>query len=154
MKISNDCVVAIHYTLTDDNGATLDSSSGGEPLQYLHGARGLIPGLEQQLEGREAGHEFTASIQPEDAYGVQDAQLVQEVPLQALAEIENLTVGMQLQSRAPDGNVQMLVVEAIGEESATLNANHPLAGQVLHFEVSVASVREASEEEVEHGHPH
>ncbi len=154
MKIANDCVVSIHYTLTDDAGQTLDSSSGGDPLDYLHGAKGLIPGLERELEGREQGDSFKASIQPEDAYGLPNPELVQDVPLEALAQIENLTVGMQLQSRTDDGRVQVLVVEAIGEQHATLNANHALAGQVLHFDVTVAGVREASAEELEHGHAH
>jgi len=154
MKIANDCVVSIHYTLTDDAGQTLDSSAGRDPLTYLHGTGSLIPGLEQELDGREAGQAFQATIQPDDAYGMPRPELVQEVPLAALAQIENLQEGMQLQSRNPDGAVQMLVVEAIGDESATLNANHALAGQVLHFEVAVEEVREATAEELAHGHPH
>lgn len=154
MKIANNCVVSIHYTLTDDAGQTLDSSSGGDPLNYLHGSNGLIPGLERELAGREQGDSFKASIQPEDAYGVPNPELVQDVPLEALAQIENLAVGMQLQSRTEDGRVQVLVVEAIGEQHATLNANHALAGQVLHFDVTVEGVREATAEELEHGHAH
>lgn len=154
MKIANQCVVAIHYTLTDDDGRQLDSSRDQDPLTYLHGGQGLIPGLERALEGREAGDEFQATVQPEDAYGTVDPQLIQDVPLEALAGIDDLQVGMALQSRAPDGRVQNLVVDAIGEESATLNANHPLAGTVLHFDVSVESVRAATEEELAHGHAH
>jgi len=154
MKIENHCVVSIHYTLTDDAGQTLDSSAGRDPLTYLHGTGSLIPGLEQELDGREAGQAFQATIQPEHAYGMPRPELVQEVPLEALAQVENLHEGMQLQSRSPDGRVQMLIVEAIGDESATLNANHALAGQVLHFDVTVEAVREATAEELEHGHAH
>lgn len=154
MKIANECVVSIHYTLTDDAGQTLDSSAGRDPLTYLHGTGSLIPGLEQELHGREVGQAFQATLQPEDAYGMPRPELVQEVPLEALAQIENLQEGMQLQSRGPDGSVQMLVVESIGAESATLNANHALAGQVLHFDVTVEEVREATAEELEHGHAH
>lgn len=92
--------------------------------------------------------------QPEDAYGISNPELVQEVPLDALAQIEGLQVGMQLQSQSPQGQVQVVTVQAIGETSATLNANHPLADQVLHFDVTVATIREATAEELESGHAH
>lgn len=151
MKIANQHVVSFHYTLTDDQGQELDSSRGSGPLTYIHGARGLIPGLERELEGREAGETFQASIQPADAYGEVNPQLIQDVPLDALAGIENLEVGMRLQSRTPDGEVQLLTVDAIGDESATLNANHALAGAVLHFDVAIEDVREATAEELEQG---
>jgi FKBP-type peptidyl-prolyl cis-trans isomerase SlyD len=154
MKIADQCVVAIHYTLTDEQGQELDSSRGKEPLTYLHGAQGLIPGLERQLEGREPGDTFSATVPPDEAYGPMQPELIQDVPLDALDGIDNLHVGMALQSRAPDGQVHNLRVEAIGDDTATLNANHPLAGAVLHFDVSVESVREATPEEREHGHVH
>ena len=154
MKIAESCVVSIHYTLTNNEGETLDSSAGGDPLAYLHGAGGLIPGLERELEGKEKGDQFQATIQPEDAYGEVNPGLVQEVPLDALSGIENLAVGMQLQSQSPDGRTQILIVEAIGAESATLNANHALAGVVLNFAVEVTDVRAATEEELAHGHAH
>jgi len=154
MKIAESCVVSIHYTLTNTEGETLDSSADGDPLAYLHGAGGLISGLEQELAGKEKGDQFKATIQPEDAYGDVNPELVQEVPLDALSGIENLAVGMQLQSQSPDGRTQVLVVEAVGEETATLNANHALAGAVLHFDVEVADVRAATEEELAHGHAH
>lgn len=151
MKIAKECVVSIHYTLTDDRGEELDSSRGAAPLTYIHGTQGLIPGLEQALEGREAGDGFQASIQPQDAYGEINPALIQEVPLDALSGIEELKVGMRLQSRSPDGQMQMLIVDAIGAESATLNANHLLAGEVLHFDVAVEHVREATDEELDQG---
>ncbi len=154
MKIADNAVVSIHYTLTNDAGETLDSSSGRDPLAYLHGHHGLIPGLERELAGREAGDQLTAVIQPEDAYGVSNPELIQVVPLEALAQIEGLQVGMQLQSQSPQGQMQVVTVESISESSATLNANHALADQVLHFEVSVESVRVATAEELEHGHAH
>ena len=154
MKIAEACVVSIHYTLTNSEGETLDSSSDGEPLSYLHGAGGLIPGLERELAGKESGDQFKATIQPEDAYGEVNPALIQEVPLDVLSGIDNLAVGMQLQSQSPDGRMQLLVVDAIGEQSATLNANHALAGEVLHFDVEVADVRAATEEELAHGHAH
>lgn len=154
MKIAKDRVVSIHYTLTDDDGKTLDSSSGGDPLSYLHGNNGLIPGLEKALEGREQGDSFKTTVAPDEGYGMPNPELVQDVPLEALSGIDGLEVGMTLQSKAPDGRVQLLVVEAIGDSTATLNANHALAGESLHFDVSVEAVREATAEELEHGHPH
>ncbi|MGD8831055.1 MAG: peptidylprolyl isomerase [Pseudomonadales bacterium] len=149
MKIAPERVVSIHYTLTDEEGQQLDSSEGREPLSYLHGTNGLIPGLEKELEGREAGEKFAATIEPAEAYGEVNPALIQEVPLDALAGIENLRVGMQLQSQSPDGRVQLLTVDAIGDESATLNANHMLAGKVLHFHVEIAEVRDATSEELD-----
>ena len=154
MKIADQCVVAIHYTLTNDRGEELDSSRGADPLIYLHGAGSLIPGLERELLGLLAGDDASVVVQPEDGYGEVQSELVQEVPLAALAGVEGLEVGMQLQSRSPEGRIQNLVVDAIGAESATLNANHPLAGEVLHFEVRVESVRAATPEEIAHGHAH
>ena len=154
MLVAQNCVVAIHYTLTNESGETLDSSAGGDPLKYLHGTNGLIPGLERELDGRQAGDEFSAVIQPEDAYGMPNPELVHEVPLEALSQIDNLQVGMQLQSRRPDGRVDVLVVEAISEEAAVLNANHALAGQVLRFDVTIEEVRAATDEELAHGHAH
>ncbi len=154
MKIAESSVVSIHYTLTNEEGEKLDSSEGGEPLAYLHGSNGLIPGLERELEGRVAGDQFQATIQPGDAYGEVNPGLIQEVPLDALAGIEEVRVGMQLQSQSPDGATQILTVDAVGDETATLNANHALAGVVLHFDVEVAEVRDATPEELEHGHAH
>jgi FKBP-type peptidyl-prolyl cis-trans isomerase SlyD len=154
MKITQHSVVSMHYTLTDSEGTELDSSSGSEPLTYLHGTGGLIPGLEREMEGRGAGESFKATIEADDGYGQADPQLIQQVPLESLSQIENLEVGMQLQSQSPDGHTRVIVVESIGEENATLNANHPLAGVTLHFEVSIESIREATEEELEHGHAH
>jgi FKBP-type peptidyl-prolyl cis-trans isomerase SlyD len=154
MKVAQQRVVAIHYTLTDERGQQLDSSEGKEPLVYLHGAQGLIPGLEKQLEGREPGDRFAATVPPEEAYGEVNPELIQEVPLEVLEGIDNLQVGMALQAKSPEGHVQNLRVDAIGDDTATLNANHPLAGEVLHFEVSVEDVRDATPEEREHGHVH
>lgn len=154
MKIAQERVVSIHYTLTDDEGQQIDSSAGREPLSYLHGTGGLIPGLERELEGREAGDQFRASIEPKDGYGEVNPELIQEVPLDVLAGIENLRVGMQLQSQSPDGRVQQLTVDSIGDSTATLNANHMLAGKTLHFDVEVTEVRDATAEELDHGHAH
>lgn len=154
MKIANTHVVSFHYKLTDDEGTTLDSSEGRDPLTYLHGTGSIIPGLEAELEGREAGDRFTARIEPKDAYGEPDPNLLQEVPLSMLSAIENLAVGMQLQSQSQSGHVQVLTVAELRDESAILDANHALAGVALTFDVAVEGVREATEEEIAHGHAH
>ena len=147
MQIQDQRVVSIHYTLTVDGGDVVDSSREGDPLTYLHKG-GLIPGLEAELEGRTSGDSFQASIQPVDAYGEDNPALVQQVPMEALSAIDDVRVGMQLQSQDPQGRMQLLFVEAIEGDTVTLNANHPLAGQVLHFDVTVMDVREATAEEL------
>lgn len=154
MKVAEGSVVSIHYTLTNDAGEVLDTSDGGDPLNYLHGHGGLIPGLERELEDREANDSLKVSIAPEDAYGQPNRDLIHEVPLDALAQIENLTQGMQLQSQDEQGRTYTLTVDALSDTHATLNANHALAGQTLHFDVTIASVRAATEEELSHGHAH
>ncbi len=154
MQIANNTVVSIHYTLRDEAGSELDSSAGGEPLVYLHGAGNIISGLETELAGMQAGDDFTAVIPPADAYGEMDPQLVREVPLDALAGIDDVRPGMRLQGQSSDGRTQILTVTKVGEETVTLDANHMLAGMTLHFEGSVQDVRAATAEELEHGHVH
>ena len=154
MPIAENSVVAFHYTLTNDDGDELDSSAGRGPLSFLFGHGGIIPGLEAEFTNREISDAFKATIEADQAYGVVDENLVQEVPLSAIEAIEDLTVGMQLQSRTPEGQVQVLTVKEIGEASVILDANHPLAGMRLHFDVSIESAHEATEEELAHGHAH
>ncbi|MBO6753563.1 MULTISPECIES: peptidylprolyl isomerase [Spongiibacter] len=154
MNIANDCVVAFHYTLTDDNGVELDSSQGGEPLAYLHGHGGIIPGLERELEGKVAGDALKVTVQPADAYGEVNPELVQAVPRDAFQGVDQIEVGMQFQAQGAGGQVQLVVVKTVDDENVTVDANHPLAGQTLHFDVNIADVREASAEEIEHGHVH
>ncbi len=154
MKIDKDHVVSLHYTLTNDQGETLDSSAGGEPLAYLHGAKGIIPGLEKELLGKAVGDHFEVDIRPEDAYGQVSEQLIDEVPREAFGDIEKIEVGMQFQAGDPDGNTRIVTVQAVSNDTVTVDANHPLAGQRLHFDVSVTAIRPATQEEIEHGHPH
>lgn len=154
MNIANGCVVAFHYTLTDDAGAEIDSSKGGEPLAYLHGHGGIIPGLEKELEGKTAGDAMQVTVQPEEGYGAVNEELVQAVPREAFQGVDQIEPGMQFQAQGAGGQVQLVVVTAVDDETVTVDGNHPLAGKVLNFDVAIDSVREASEEELEHGHVH
>jgi len=153
MQIAQNSVVAFHYTLTNDAGEVLDSSEGREPLTYLHGAGNIIPGLEKQLEGRTAGDKLQAQVAPEEGYGEIQPQLVQEVPRDAFQGVESVEPGMQFQAQTQGGPLMVTVTQIEGD-TVTVDGNHPLAGQSLNFDVEIAEVREASEEEAEHGHVH
>lgn len=153
MQIAQNSVVAFHYTLTNDAGEVLDSSEGREPLTYLHGAGNIIPGLEKELEGRQAGDKLNATVAPSEGYGEKQEQLVQEVPRDAFQGVESVEPGMQFQAQTQGGPL-MVTVTGVEGDTVTVDGNHPLAGQTLNFAVEIASVREASQEEVEHGHVH
>ena len=154
MKIDDKTVVSIHYKLTNDKGDVLDSSEGKDPLVYMHGTHSLIDGLEKELKGREAGDKFDVTVQPEEGYGVVNPEMVQEVPRAAFQGVDDIQVGMQFEAKSPEGHTQLITIEEVKEESVRVNANHPLAGEVLHFNVSVEDVRVATAEELEHGHAH
>ena len=154
MTIKKDAVVEMHYTLKNDAGEVIDSSKGKEPMSFIQGHGNIIPGLEKALEGMKVGETCDVSVTPEDAYGVHHEEGIQEIPKDALQSIENLEVGMELQSQDDQGNPFIVRVEKINEETVTVNANHPLAGETLHFNVSIENVREATKDELEHGHVH
>ncbi len=153
MVISKGKVVSIHYTLKNGSGEVLDSSSGGEPLAYLHGVGNLIPGLEQALDGHEVGERLDVSVAPEDGYGARHDELVQEVPRSAFGDVEGLEPGMRFRAQGPQGE-QVVTVTAVSEEQVTVDGNHPLAGETLEFAVEISEVRDATAEETEHGHVH
>ncbi|MFA5834173.1 MAG: peptidylprolyl isomerase [Bacteroidota bacterium] len=153
MKIAKDKVVSIEYTLRDDNGNVLDSSDGREPLAYLHGNGNLIPGLESQLEGKIANDILKVSVAPADGYGEFDQSQIVTVPRNQFTGIHDLAIGMQFTSSGPDGE-RVVTVTKIEKENVTVNGNHPLAGQTLNFDVKIVGVREATAEELSHGHVH
>lgn len=146
-------VVSIHYTLTNDEGEVLDSSRGRDPLEYLEGAQNIIPGLESALISLVSGDSKKVSIQPQDAYGDHSEELVQDVPLEAFQGVEKVEAGMQFHAQTEAGP-RPVMVTAVSDTHATVDANHPLAGQTLHFDVEIMSIRDASEEELAHGHVH
>jgi FKBP-type peptidyl-prolyl cis-trans isomerase SlyD len=153
VEISADRVVTIHYTLKDDAGTILDSSAGGEPLAYLQGHGNLVAGLERALEGRQEGNSLAVVVSPADGYGTRDESLVQRVPKRSLQGSGAVKKGMQFQARTEDG-MRLFTVAAVIGDMVTLDGNHPLADQTLHFEVQIVGVREATAEELEHGHVH
>lgn len=155
MKIEKNKVVGIHYTLTDDNNKVLDTSEGKHPLNYLHGCGNLIPGLEAELEGKQLNDDLKVSIQPERAYGVYNKELVFSVSRSNFSDPDDIEVGVQVQGQMSEGEPpSLLTVIEVNEDEVVLDGNHPLAGQTLNFEVKVVEVREASAEEISHGHVH
>lgn len=153
MQIANRHAVSFHYTLTDDQGNVIDSSDGREPLAYIHGEGHIVPGLEKALEGRSAGDQFKVDVAPEEGYGPRHAELIQVVPRAAFQGVEDLQPGMQFQGRNDQGSINVTVSKIEGD-NVTVDGNHPLAGQTLHFAVEITNVREASDEELSHGHVH
>lgn len=153
MQIAQDAVVSIHYTLTNDQGETLDSSVGGEPLAYLQGHGNLIPGLENALNGKQAGDKLTVKVSPAEGYGEYDKNLVQRVPRRSFRGIADVRVGMQFQMQSAQGPRAVTVTQVVGD-MVTVDGNHELAGQTLNFEVEIVEVRDATQEELEHGHVH
>lgn len=152
--IANNHVVEFNYTLKDNEGNVIDQSPAGQPLAYLHGHQNIIPGLESQLAGKTVGDKFTATINPADAYGEFDDAAVQEVPRDNFQGVDNIQPGMQFQSQTDDGQVMLVTVRDVQDDMVIVDANHPLAGKTLHFDVEVTNVRDASAEELQHGHAH
>jgi len=146
-------VVLIHYTLKDDSGEVIDSSAGGEPLAYIQGHGNLVPGLEKALEGMQDGNAVAVTVAPADGYGNRDEALVQRVPKRTLQGSGDIRKDMQFQARTDDG-MRLFTVTAVAGDMVTLDGNHPLADKTLHFEIEVVSVRDATAEELEHGHVH
>lgn len=153
MQISQNTVVTLNYTLKNDQGDTLDESQDGSFL-YLHGAGGIIPGLESQLEGKSAGDSLTAHIEPAEGYGERDDSMVQVVPREMFEADHPIEEGIQFHAESPEGDMLTVTVTKIEGDNVTVDGNHPLAGIALNFDVVIADVREASAEEVEHGHVH
>ena len=154
MQIAANKAVSIDYTLTNDDGEVLDSSVGGAPLVYLHGAGNIIPGLEKALEGKAAGDDVKVTVEPEEAYGEFNAELIAVLGRNMFEGVDELEVGMQFHASGPDGSMQIVTIKALEGDEVTVDGNHPLAGERLTFEVKVVEVRDAQDEEIAHGHVH
>jgi FKBP-type peptidyl-prolyl cis-trans isomerase SlyD len=149
MEITKNKVAGIHYTLTDNQGTVIDTSDGRDPLFYLHGAGNLIAGMEEGLEGKTKGDKFQLKISPEKGYGEIDPSMTQKVPRSAFGD-QQVKKGMKFST----GNGAVVTVTEVGLDSVTIDANHPLAGVALNFAVEVVDVRDATPEELSHGHVH
>ena len=153
MKIAKGSVVSIHYALIDPTGKVLESSEGQEPMDYLHGYGNIIAGLEKVLEGKAAGENIKAVIPPEDGYGIREEALVKVLPLSNFEDSNQVEVGAQFQAETSQG-LRLATVIRIDDQDVTVDLNHPLADQTLRFDIDIVAVREATEEELSHGHVH
>lgn len=153
MQIEKNKVATIEYTLKNNDGDVLDTSEGNDPMTYIQGIGNLIPGLEDALAGKGVGDEVQVTIPPEKAYGLPDAELVQVVERNVFQGVDDLQVGMQFQAQSDQGT-QVIWITDIEGDQVTIDGNHPLAGETLNFDVKVVDVRDASAEELDHGHVH
>ncbi len=152
--IADDKVVSIHYTLTNADGDKLDSSDGGAPLAYLHGHQNIVPGLEKQLAGKTTGDSVVAVVPPEEGYGERIDQPPQAVDRSQFPDDVEIVPQMSFMAQGPNGQPVRVFVTRATDEKVFIDTNHPLAGEELHFDVEIVDVRDASDEELSHGHVH
>jgi len=153
MTIKKNKVVSIHYTVTTEAGEQVESSREREPLSYFHGANNIVPGLEKALEGRSEGEEFQVTVPPAEAYGERDDNKIQRISAKHFRNPKKIKPGQVLVLKTRQGPVQVTVLK-VGRFNLDVDANHPLAGQTLTFDVEIKSIRDATKEEVAHGHVH
>ena len=153
MQITTNHVVTLNYTLKDNDDNIIDKSDDGS-FCYLHGASNIIPGLENALAGKVSGDSFSVTIQPEEAYGIHDEAKAQDVPRSMFPPEQEIQAGMQFNAQGPDGQAVVVTVKQVEDDTITVDGNHPLAGVTLNFEVIVMDIRDATAEELEHGHVH
>ena len=153
MLIEDKKIVALNYTLTTDEGEVLDQSSDGS-FAYLHGSGNIIQGLESALTGKSVGDSLNVKVAPEDGYGERNDEMIQVVGKEMFETDAEIEVGTQFHAEGPDGQPIMITVAAIEGDQVTIDGNHPLAGVNLNFDVTIMDIREASEEEIAHGHVH
>lgn len=153
MQITKDTVVSFHYKLSEPGGEPFEDSHNGHPVLYLHGHRGMLAGLEEALEGKQAGDSLSVTLPPEKAYGNRREGAQQRVPIKHLLTRGKLRPGMAVQINSDQGPREATIIK-VGLKNVDVDSNHPLAGKTLVFEVEVVEVREASSEEISHGHAH
>jgi len=153
MKIADNHVVSLNYTLTDNDGEVIDQSQDGS-FVYLHGANNIISGLEKELTGRAVGDQLQVKVPPAEGYGDRDEALVEEVPRDMFPADQEITPGMMFHAQGPNGEMITVTVLGAGDSTVKIDANHALAGVELNFDVEVMEVREAEQVEIEHGHVH
>ncbi|MEJ1297766.1 MAG: peptidylprolyl isomerase [Candidatus Sedimenticola sp. (ex Thyasira tokunagai)] len=153
MTIDVNKAVSLAYTLTDNEGTIIDQSTDGS-FEYLHGASNIIPGLESALAGKKVGDKLGVAVEPADGYGERNEEMIQVVGRDMFNPEDEINPGMQFQAQSPDGHMMMVTVVEVTDESVTIDGNHPLAGVNLNFDVEVMGLRDATAEEIEHGHIH
>jgi len=153
MKAARGMVVSMHYTLTDDSGEVLDTSRDREPLSYLHGHGNIIPGLEKALEGTGVGHKSKVTVAPAEGYGEKNPEMIFEAPREHFPSDMKIEAGARVFAEGEHGRITLTVVR-LTEKGALLDANHPLAGKTLSFDVEITDIRTATNEELTHGHVH
>jgi FKBP-type peptidyl-prolyl cis-trans isomerase SlyD len=154
MLIGDKTVVSLNYTLKNADGEVIDSSDGSEPLSYIHGTQAIVPGLERELTGMSAGQSKDVVVKPEDGYGIPDPDGVFGVPRAAFPPDAHLEVGQSFIGEDDEGQSVPVRVLEVRADLVMVDANHPLAGQTLYFHVDVVEVRDATAEELAHGHAH
>ena len=154
MEITKHAVVTIDYELKDDEGNIIDSSEGSDPLLYLHGAKNIIEGLEKALDGKKTGDAVSVAVSPEEGYGARDDARIQSVPKDMFEDQNQVKVGEQFMAQGPDGEQLTVTISEVTDDKVVVDGNHPLAGKNLNFEVEIKEVREATQEEIDHGHVH
>ena len=155
MNIAPNKVASLSYTLKNEEGEILDKADTTQPFLYLHGAGGIIKGLESELLDKKSGDSFEITVSPEEAYGAHDDKLIEAIPRKMFEGIpdEEMIAGAQFHAQTGQGN-QVITIASIDGDIVNIDGNHPLAGQTLHFDVAVLDVRDATQEELDHGHPH
>lgn len=153
MQIADGKVVSLNYKLTVD-GEEIARTEPGEPMDYLHGVGEILPGLEAALTGKKAGDTFNITLAPEDAYGDYDEEDVEEIDRSDIPNADELEVGMVVEVEDEDGYSYTAQVAEISDDVVVLDFNPPLAGKTLTYDVEVLAVRDATAEELEHGHIH
>jgi FKBP-type peptidyl-prolyl cis-trans isomerase SlyD len=153
MQIAKNTVAQIEYTLYAPDGKVIDSSKGKAPLAYLHGVGQIIPGLEAALDGKSPGESLTVAVPSDQAYGQKNPQLVQSVPRTNFKGVANIQPGMQFEASTPQGK-RVVTVTRVDANEVTVDANHPLAGIDLKFDIKIVGVRLATQQDLDHGHAH
>ncbi len=153
MKITDNSVVSIHYTLSNDTGAILDQSTEDNPLIYLHGKGNIVAGLEKALTGKTTGTKLEVTVPPEEGYGNREEYMVETVNRSMFEGLDEISIGKQFHAEGNTGPVVVTVTKIDGDD-ITIDGNHPLAGENLNFTVEVVAIREATEDELAHGHIH
>jgi len=153
IKVTDGLVVSMEYTLRVD-GKVVDSSAGGDPLEYLHGVGNIIPGLEREVDGMAVGESKNVTVSVEDGYGEVDEEAFMEAPRSEFPTDMPMNPGVEMELTGPEGQPMYARIESVEGETVLLNMNHPLAGKELHFDVKVVNLRDATDEEMDHGHAH